>query len=179
MGRLNEWDATHTKVRVGEKKAPQGIFQTCDGGLIVLKKHWYPRLMALAQHIASWSKDPSTQCGAIIVNPYGTVVSTGYNGFPRGISDTPERYADRGYKLDHTIHAEINAVISARCSVAGHTLFVWPMLPCVRCATVLIQSDIAEVVSVAPSGELAERWGPSIAKSKALFAEAGVIVTEI
>jgi len=48
---------------------------------------WDGRYISLAKEISSWSKDPSTQCGAVIVGDSGQVLSQGYNGFPRGISD--------------------------------------------------------------------------------------------
>ena len=56
---------------------------------------WKIRYLKLAKHIASWSKDPSTQCGAVIVNPDNEIISVGFNGFPRGIEDTPLRLNDR------------------------------------------------------------------------------------
>lgn len=144
-----------------------------------MKRHWYRRFLDMAQHVASWSKDPSTKCGAVIVDKYGTVVSTGYNGFPRGVNDDPLRYSDRAYKYDHTIHAEINAVIQARSSITDHVIFVWPMLPCIRCAAVLVQSDVSEVVSIKLPSSLEDRWGESVRKSKALFSEVGIKVTEM
>jgi dCMP deaminase len=144
-----------------------------------MKQHWYHRFLDMAKHVSKWSKDPSTKCGAIIVDKYGTVISTGYNGFPRGVEDSENRYLDREYKYDHVVHAEINAIIQARTSISGYTVFVWPMLPCIRCATVLVQSDIKEVVSVKLRADLVDRWGASIDKSKNLFREVGVIITEL
>ena len=56
---------------------------------------WSDRFLALAEHIAEWSQDPSTKVGAVIVDSQKRVVSMGYNGFPRGIKDLPERYKNR------------------------------------------------------------------------------------
>jgi len=39
--------------------------------------------MDLARLVASWSKDQSTQVGAVIVDQDKRIVSTGFNGFPR------------------------------------------------------------------------------------------------
>ena len=71
---------------------------------------WDGRYLALAEQVASWSKDPSTQVGAIAVNPLGNVVAQGYNGFPRGIADSDERYNDREKKYKYIVHAETNCI---------------------------------------------------------------------
>ena len=49
--------------------------------------NWDLRFFGLAEHVAQWSKDPSTKVGAVIVNDLKQVLSLGYNGFPRGCSD--------------------------------------------------------------------------------------------
>ena len=49
---------------------------------------WDERYLALAAEIATWSKDPSTQVGAVTVGSKKEVLSQGFNGFPRGINDT-------------------------------------------------------------------------------------------
>lgn len=71
---------------------------------------WDRRFLALAQYIAQWSKDPSTQVGAVLIRPNNSIASTGYNGFPPGHDDSPELYADREYKYRHVTHAERNAI---------------------------------------------------------------------
>ena len=48
---------------------------------------WEQRYLDLAQHISTWSKDPSRQIGAVVVGDSGQILSIGYNGFPRGIND--------------------------------------------------------------------------------------------
>ena len=47
---------------------------------------WDRRFLGLAAHVAEWSKDPSTQVGAVVANGK-KVVSLGFNGFPQGMSD--------------------------------------------------------------------------------------------
>ena len=71
---------------------------------------WDRRYIALAQHVATWSKDPSTKVGAVLVRPNNSVASVGFNGFPPGHDDSPELYSDRAYKYQHVVHAEINAL---------------------------------------------------------------------
>ena len=70
--------------------------------------------------LARRSKDPSTQVGCVIVDPHERrAVSEGYNGFPRGCNDDPEIYQDRDVKYLRTIHAEVNAIITARRDLSG------------------------------------------------------------
>ena len=135
---------------------------------------WDRRFLALAQHIAGWSKDPSTKVGAVIVRPDRTVASMGYNGLPRQVRDTPERLDDRGVKLDLTVHAEINAMAFAKESLQFCTLYVWPLPPCIRCATSIIQHDIHRVV--APEPDTHSKWGDSNIRARDLLLEAGVAV---
>ena len=64
----------------------------------ILEEKWRRRFMALCEHIAEWSLDPSTKEGAVIVNYKKRVVGLGYNGFPEGVVDSKERYEDRAEK---------------------------------------------------------------------------------
>lgn len=121
------------------------------------------------------SKDPSTKVGALIVRPDLTTASRGYNGFPRGIADTEERLNDRPTKYDLVVHAETNALLTAKEPLKGYTLYsTFP--PCIRCVTSIIQAGIARVVSIQPTPEQEERWGFS--KSRELLAEAGLLQAE-
>lgn len=140
---------------------------------------WDLRFLALAKEIASWSKDPSTKVGAVIVDPTSKqIISTGYNGFPAGMEDFEELYADRETKLSRVIHGEINAILSARSSVRGGTLYLWPFISCDRCTVHIIQAGIERVVSPTIPNELKERWADSIAKSMNYYKEAGIQTEE-
>jgi len=48
--------------------------------------------LEIAKCIASTSKDPKYQVGAVIFDNDGNIVSIGYNGAPRKVVDKPERY---------------------------------------------------------------------------------------
>jgi dCMP deaminase len=135
---------------------------------------WDRRFLDLAQHIASWSKDPSTKVGAVIVDVDKRVVSVGFNGLARGVVDLPERLDDREMKYKMIIHAERNALLFARGNLKGTVLYCSAMLPCTACAALIIQAGVARVVAVPPSPELFERWGPDINLSTRMFIEAGV-----
>ena len=103
---------------------------------------WHKRFFDLADLVGSWSKDPSTKVGAVIVRPDRTIASVGYNGFPRGVEDV---YTTREAKLLRTVHAEANAILAAQESLRGYTLYVTPLHPCANCAAFIIQSGIKEV----------------------------------
>lgn len=139
-----------------------------------MRSKWDRRYIELAEHVAKWSKDPSTQTGAVIVRPDNTIAGIGYNGFPKGIEDLPERYSDRELKYSLIIHCEMNAVLNAAESVRGYTLYTWPFHSCDRCAVHMITSGITRVVAPRCPEDKADRWVPILEKSKALFEEAGV-----
>jgi deoxycytidylate deaminase len=92
---------------------------------------WDRRFLELAKQVSTWSKDPSTQVGAVLVNYLDQVVGMGYNGFPRGVEDSEERLNNRELKYQIVVHAEVNAVIQAGKEADGSTLYVYPsfMLP--------------------------------------------------
>jgi dCMP deaminase len=135
---------------------------------------WDQRFLGMAQHVAQWSKDPSTQLGAVIVDDQNRIVSVGYNGFPAQIDDTEERLNHRETKYELTIHGEMNALLFANKPVVGCTLYTVPLPPCTRCAVTFIQAGIKRVVSPPVVGEQKARWDASIQRSADLFEEAGV-----
>lgn len=138
------------------------------------QEKWDRRFLELARLIASWSKDPSTQTGAVIVDPQRRIVSTGFNGFPRGVDDAAVRYADRPLKYQLIVHCETNAVLHATRSLEGCTLYTWPFMSCVRCATNVIQAGITRCVANEMPPDKAERWADECALATQLFSEAGV-----
>ena len=131
---------------------------------------WDERFLGLAQHVATWSKDPRTKVGAVLVNETKQVLSVGYNGFPRGVYDCPERYNNRSIKLLFVAHAERNALDNAT-SVEGATLYS-TLFPCTDCAKGIIQRGIKRVVTSEPSPAQHERFNCDI--SAIMFKEAGV-----
>lgn len=109
---------------------------------------WDLFFFAMAELVSLKSKDPSTQVGAVVVDSSRRVLSVGYNGFPRGVLDLPERYADRPLKYLLVQHAERNALASSAASgtrVQGATMYAQGV-PCNECAKGIIDAGIAEVV---------------------------------
>ena len=64
---------------------------------------WDKRFLELAEHVSTWSKDPSTQVGCVIANDDRRVVALGINGFPKGIEDSEERLNDRETKYKYVV----------------------------------------------------------------------------
>lgn len=137
---------------------------------------WDRRMLQLAETASTWSKDPSTKIGCVIVRPDKTVVSLGYNGFPRGMSDATEYYADRETKLSRVVHAEANAILNAGrngVSVEGCTLYS-TLFPCSSCALLIIQAGIKRVVAKLNNEGVEGRWKESFDKTKNFFSEVGI-----
>jgi dCMP deaminase len=143
---------------------------------------WDRRFLELAKHVSTWSKDPSTQVGAVLVNELKQVVGMGYNGFARGVEDTDERLNEREVKYRLVVHAEVNAIIQAGHEARGSTLYVYPsfMLPpiCHDCAKAAIQAGVVGIVGYEPdeSDPRVQRWKDSIAYSKEMWDEAGLFI---
>ncbi len=141
---------------------------------------WDSRFIQRARDISLWSKDPSTKCGAVIVSPLThRVVGEGYNGFPQGMSDAPELYANRKVKYQRIIHCEMNAVLDAGRQSAGCTLYTWPCISCDRCSPHMIQVGIKRAVAPLPSADMYSRWGEGIEITRANYKEVGIICDEL
>ena len=136
---------------------------------------WDTRFLDLAKQISTWSKDPSTHVGCVVVGPDREIRSTGFNGLPRGIEDSNERLNNREVKYPLICHAEENAIMHAArigMSLKDCTAYVtWP--PCTRCARSLIQAGIANVI-YPKKIEIPERWSSDFELSLNMFKEADV-----
>ena len=135
---------------------------------------WDQRFMELAKFIATWSKDPSTQVGAVVANPRTKrVVSMGFNGFPSGVDDLEHRLENREIKYEMIVHAETNALLFAGPAAEGCTLYVSPLPPCARCGVVIIQAGIQRVIAPFPN-KSKEPWKTQSMISEQMFKEASV-----
>ena len=141
-----------------------------------MEMKWQARFLALTKEIASWSKDNGTKVGSVIVRPDRTICSVGFNGFPRGIEDNPSAIANRDTKLLRTIHAELNAILSAKEPLNGYSIFVWPFQPCSQCAAAIIQSGIKDVYCPFNDHLNNERWSDSFMSALQMLDEANVRV---
>lgn len=135
---------------------------------------WDARFLDLAELVSTWSKAPSIGVGAVIVDHKRRVVSLGFNGFPRTVSDNVLPLLDRDERIRRTIHAEVNALLFAGRSVDGCTLYVTHP-PCAQCAAKLIQSGIVRIVAPMPDEHFEQRWSEDVRSASALFEESGVV----
>lgn len=138
--------------------------------------YWDRWFLGMAQYVSTASKDPSTQVGAVITDKRNRVISLGYNGFPRGVKDLPERLNNREVKYSMVVHGEINAILFATQPLHGATIYLWPFLSCSTCTSIIINSGIKRVV--APENDN-PRWLESFKISQQLYHEAGVSVVLI
>ena len=136
---------------------------------------WSKRFMDLAEFYAQWSKDPSTKVGAVITDDIGIVKGMGYNGFPRGVDDSPERYADKAEKYPRVVHAELNAILNANGTVRGSSIYT-TLPPCASCACAIIQAGIRRVVVNTEFGDddVSAHWKRQWEISMEMFRESGV-----
>ena len=139
---------------------------------------WDRKFLALAQHISTWSKDPSKKIGAVAVGRNRNILATGYNGFPKGIMDTEERLNDRETKYELVVHAEMNCIYNAvenGVSLKGAHLYVYGLPICHECAKGVVQVGIGRVI-VEDTVCTIKRWSDSFDKSKRIFHEGNVVV---
>jgi len=134
---------------------------------------WAERFIEMAEMVASWSKDPSTQVGAVITE-HNRIVSLGFNGYPTGISDSADTDT-REFKLLKTLHAEENAILYAKRDLSGCEIWV-THFPCPNCAAKIIQTGISTVNCPTQSEDFLSRWGDKIKLSETMFIQAGVKV---
>jgi dCMP deaminase len=146
--------------------------------------NWHEYFFKMVDLAAQKSKDPTTPVGAIVVGPDKEIRATGFNGFPRGVHDLPERYEDRNQKLFYIEHAERNAVYNAArvgVSLKGCSIYLrfWP---CVECAKAIIQAGITTVFVSKDTYEDQSKkwerpnaeWNKSMQIGKQMMIEAGI-----
>jgi dCMP deaminase len=137
------------------------------------------KFMRIAESVASFSKDPSTKVGCVIIDDDYNILATGWNGFPRGVTDSEERLWNRETKYQLTTHAEANAICaSARTGrkLAGATLIVSSLYPCNVCAGLIAQAGLKRVIAPRINNN---RWKESNEMARLIFTEAAVEVIEI
>lgn len=127
--------------------------------------------------LARLSPDHNRKVGAIIVKN-NEVMSCGYNHPQSSCSPiyTPHRY-DPPLKYDWFIHAEMNAICEAAQfgkAIAGATMYS-SMFPCSRCASLIVQSGIIEVVVPEPEYEH-KKYGESFHQALIMLRESNVTV---
>ncbi|MBO6282032.1 MAG: dCMP deaminase family protein [Alphaproteobacteria bacterium] len=145
----------------------------------MFSEKWNYRFLELAELIASWSKDPSTKTGAVVVGPDKEIRATGYNGLVRGVKDDVPERMERPTKYDFFEHAERNAVYNAcltGTSLRDCTIYC-TLTPCTDCARAIIQAGIKTVVTYEfklDDNDPKNTWRDKLNYSAEMFKEAGV-----
>src|SRR4051812_38361178 len=144
-----------------------------------MSEKWDIRFLELAKLISSWSKDPSTKAGAVIVRPDKSIASVGFNGFPKYMPDNEDWYSNREEKYSRIVHCEVNALIHCRESLEGYILYTYPFMSCDRCCVQMIQAGIKRMVAPVPSQDALTRWAESFNRSRSYCEQSGVEVNEV
>lgn len=134
------------------------------------------RYLKLAGEVATWSKDPSSQIGSVAIGEDNQVLSTGVNGFPRGVKDSPERFKNREIKYRFVSHSEKNLIYNAclnGVSLKNSTVYVKNLPVCSECAKGLIQVGVSKVV-MQHNRDLTGKWEEEFQLTKEMFDEVGI-----
>lgn len=143
---------------------------------------WNVRFLKLAKEVSSWSKDQSSQVGAVIVTPDKNPVSFGYNGMPPGIDDSVSSRHERPEKYFWMEHAERNAIYQADRHLLKDSIIYVTHHPCADCARAIIKSKISEVVIIEENGldsEVVKRNQNNFDVSRQMLEESGIIVRTV
>lgn len=144
----------------------------------MVRPSWDDYFMSIAKVVATRSNCIKRKVAAIIVKDK-RIISTGYNGTPRGVRNCNEggcprckAFSESGKNLGecYCSHGEENAIVQAAyhgISVKGAVLYT-TFSPCLICTKMIINAGIAEVVYNAEY--------PLAGEAFALLKEAGVIV---
>jgi len=140
------------------------------------------KFVPIAEAVSTLSKDPSTKVGAVIIDDDSNILSTGFNGFPRGVNDNEIRYKNRDVKLKYVAHAEANAIAQAArvgAKLLGSSLIVTALYPCSNCTKLIIQAGIKKIyVPTMNPWSTNIHWHEERVISKEMFNEAGIEIVE-
>lgn len=138
---------------------------------------WDQYFYGFAKHAATRSKDLSTHIGAVIVDEYHGLVSSGYNSFPAGLRDNLPERQERPEKYFWFEHAERNAILTAArrgVRLDKCTMYLNCFVPCTDCARSIIQAGIREVVLGTSHQSTKKKWLEAADRSLVMFDEASV-----
>jgi len=138
---------------------------------------WDLFYLKMCNLVATMSKDPSTKCGAVVVDEWNRVISLGYNGLPRGLEDKDEYLNVRETKYKLILHAEQNAILFSAHHLTDCKIYTTPFMPCTSCMALIIQSKIGMVICPSPPKDK-ERWKENFELSRKIAKEAGVLLIE-
>ncbi len=143
--------------------SPGDIYDKVDAALAEVsdefklsRPSWDDYFMGISKVVASRSNCVKRKVAAIIVKDK-RIISTGYNGTPRGTKNCNENgcprcnsFAEAGKNLEECLcsHGEENAIVQASyhgISISGSTLYT-TFSPCLLCTKMIINAGIEEVI---------------------------------
>jgi dCMP deaminase len=147
---------------------------------------WDSLFMSMAMLFSMRSPDTSTRVGCVIADRDNTVMSLGYNGWPRGVQsfEPGDARFQRPEKYMWMEHAERNAIYNAcrNGTPLNHCTLYATLFPCADCARGIIQVGIERVVYHGPSTQIMrqmnQQWDAFYGASMRMFNEAGIEVVE-
>ncbi len=146
---------THRDGNMGSNKEKDEPLAAVPLPRSISRPSWDEYFFQIAQQVATRSTCLRRQVGAVLVKEK-RILSTGYNGAPRGISHCidvgclrEELKVPSGerHELCRALHAEQNAIIQAALhgvKIAGASLYSTHQ-PCSLCAKMIINAGIVEV----------------------------------
>lgn len=143
---------------------------------------WDEFFIKMCYLIATKSKDLSSKIGSVVVRD-NIIISTGYNGFPKGVKDSIVRIKNRDIKYQISVHSEVNSLLFAAkygAQLNGSKLYT-SSLPCQNCGKHIIQAGISEVIYHKQffdfwNQNMRPEWEKSNKLTKTMFKEAGIRV---
>ena len=174
-------------LKISNSATLMDLYEKVDLALAKLSKefksdrpNWDDYFMGIAKMVAMRSNCVKRKVAAIIVKEK-RIVSTGYNGTPRGTRNCNEggcprcnSFSDSGKNLEecYCSHGEENAIVQAAyhgISIKGSVLYT-TFSPCLLCTKMIINSGIEEVVYNVDY--------PMSDRALKLLREAGIIVRQ-
>ena len=122
-----------------------------------------------------FSKDPNKKVCAFFINPETLqIISTGYNGIPRGVLENEERWR-RPNKYKYVVHAEANGIYNSCLNGVSlkNSICIVTMFPCTECTKALIQVGVTSIYTIKPDFEHI-RWGNDFKNSIELLQESKI-----
>jgi len=171
----------HVENNEGLEELFRNVQSVLERSFFFERPSWDEYFMSIAKVVASRSNCVKRKVAAVITLDK-RIVSTGYNGTPRGTRNCNEGgcprcngFAEGGKQLDECLcsHGEENAITQVAyhgSAIRGATIYT-TFSPCLMCTKMIINSGIVEVVYNAdyPLGEI----------SLDLLREAGVKVRQV
>ncbi len=138
------------------KPGLSGLFPGIGVSMKTTRPEWDRYFLELASMVATRSTCLRRQVGAVLVRNE-RIVSTGYNGAPRGIKhcidwgclrESMAIPSGHRYELCRGVHAEQNAIINAAFYgvATENTVLYCTEQPCMICARMVINAGIHKVV---------------------------------